>query len=51
MGTLTTYDDLLARVCGLITTSDTIPIIGINGHGGAGKATRDRVDLVPTAAG
>ena len=36
----TTYDDLLARVRALIaTTEDRIPVVGITGHGGAGKST------------
>lgn len=39
MSTLTTYDDLLARVRTLIATSEQIPVVGITGHGGAGKST------------
>lgn len=39
MATLMTYDDLLARVRTLIATSDRIPVVGITGHGGAGKST------------
>ncbi len=34
-----TYDDLLARTCALIETSDRVPVVGISGHGGAGKST------------
>ena len=39
MATQTTYDDLLARIRALITTSDRVPVVGISGHGGAGKST------------
>ena len=40
MPTTTTYDDLLARVHALIaSTHDRVPLIGITGHGGAGKST------------
>ena len=40
MSTTTTYDALLARVRALIaTTEDRIPVVGITGHGGAGKST------------
>lgn len=39
MGTHTTYDDLLARVRALVATMDRIPVVGISGHGGAGKST------------
>jgi uridine kinase len=39
MSTPTTYDDLLARVRHLIATSDRVPVVGISGHGGAGKST------------
>ena len=36
----TTYDDLLARVRTLVETTDgRIPVVGITGHGGAGKST------------
>ena len=34
-----TYDDLCARVSGLMTSMDRAPVIGISGHGGAGKST------------
>jgi uridine kinase len=34
-----TYDDLLARVRALISTSEAIPVVGISGHGGSGKST------------
>jgi GTPase SAR1 family protein len=43
-----TYDDLVARVRGLVPTSGTRPVVGISGHGGAGKSTlaaRLAVDL------
>lgn len=36
---IATYDDLLARTCALIETSDRVPVVGISGHGGAGKST------------
>ena len=39
MPTETTYDDLLARVRRLVLTTDRIPVVGIGGHGGAGKST------------
>ena len=39
MATHTTYDDLLARVRGLIEGSDHVPVVAISGHGGAGKST------------
>ena len=39
MATTTTYDDLLARVRTLATTGDRVPVVGISGHGGAGKST------------
>lgn len=39
MATPTTYDDLLARVRALMTTGDRVPVVGISGHGGAGKST------------
>ena len=39
MSTLTTYDELLAHVRALISTTDRIPVIGISGHGGSGKST------------
>ena len=39
MTTVTTYDDLLARTRALIETSDGLPVVGISGHGGAGKST------------
>ena len=42
MRTPTTYDDLLARVRHLIATSDRVPVVGISGHGGAGKSTLAR---------
>ena len=35
----TTYDDLLARVRALVTASERVPVVGITGHGGAGKST------------
>ncbi|MBC2931437.1 uridine kinase [Nocardioides sp. zg-1228] len=39
MPTATTYDDLLARVRGLVPATGRIPVVGISGHGGAGKST------------
>lgn len=39
MATETTYDDLLARVRALRATSERVPVVGISGHGGAGKST------------
>lgn len=43
MATTTTYDDLLARVRALAEvvagTGDRVPVVGIGGHGGAGKST------------
>lgn len=39
MPTPTTYDDLLARVRRLIATSERIPVVGLTGHGGAGKSS------------
>ncbi len=33
------YDDLLARVRALAATSEAVPVVGISGHGGAGKST------------
>jgi putative protein kinase ArgK-like GTPase of G3E family len=33
------YDDLRARVVDLMTSMDRAPVIGISGHGGAGKST------------
>lgn len=39
MGTLTTYDDLVAQTRKLIGSTDRIPVIGISGHGGSGKST------------
>ena len=39
MSTRATYDDLLAQARGLVATSERIPVIGISGHGGAGKST------------
>lgn len=42
MATPTTYDDLLARVRALVATSDTVPVVAITGHGGAGKSTLAR---------
>lgn len=35
----TTYDDLVARVRDLVDTSETVPVVGVSGHGGAGKST------------
>ena len=34
-----TYDDLLARVRAMVASSDRVPVVGISGHGGAGKST------------
>jgi uridine kinase len=34
-----TYDDLLARTRALVATTDRVPVVGISGHGGAGKST------------
>ena len=52
MATTTTYDDLLARVRALAesgtATGARVPVVGISGHGGAGKSTLARrlaVDL------
>ena len=48
MSTPTTYDVLLARTRSLVATTERIPVVGITGHGGAGKstlATRLGVDL------
>jgi uridine kinase len=42
MPTETTYDDLLARVRALIETTAHVPVVGISGHGGAGKSTLAR---------
>ncbi len=39
MSTHTTYDDLLGRVRHLVASTDRIPVVGISGHGGAGKST------------
>ena len=40
MDTTTTYDDLLARVRDLIAAIEgRVPVVGISGHGGAGKST------------
>jgi uridine kinase len=39
MTTHMTYDDLLARVRALAETSEAVPVVGISGHGGAGKST------------
>ena len=40
MPTTTTYDDLLARVRALVATAEgRVPVVGISGHGGAGKST------------
>ena len=39
MTTETTYDDLLARVRTLAASSERVPVVGISGHGGAGKST------------
>ncbi len=36
---MATYDDLLARVRALAETSEAVPVVGISGHGGAGKST------------
>lgn len=38
-GTTATYDDLLTRVRALAETRQAIPVVGISGHGGAGKST------------
>ncbi len=35
----TTYDGLRARVVDLMTSMDRAPVIGVSGHGGAGKST------------
>ncbi len=48
MSTHTAYDDLLARVRALEAALDRPPVVGISGHGGAGKSTlaeRLAVDL------
>ena len=37
--TATTYDHLLARVRDLVATTEGVPVVGISGHGGAGKST------------
>ncbi|GAB3772155.1 uridine kinase [Nocardioides ginsengisegetis] len=42
MPTETTYDDLLGRIRTLVATSDRVPVVGISGHGGAGKSTLAR---------
>lgn len=39
MTTRATYDDLLARVRDLADRLDRPPVVGISGHGGAGKST------------
>lgn len=39
METATTYDDLLARAKALAAVTEHVPVIGISGHGGAGKST------------
>jgi uridine kinase len=40
MTAITTYDALLARVRDLVaSTEDRVPVVGISGHGGAGKST------------
>ncbi len=39
MSTSPTYDDLLAQVRGLVEATDAVPVVGISGHGGAGKST------------
>ncbi|MBS2936677.1 hypothetical protein KDN32_02850 [Nocardioides sp. J2M5] len=39
MANHTTYDDLLARVRALADQLDRPPVVGICGHGGAGKST------------
>ncbi len=42
------YDDLRARIAGLMNSMERAPIVGISGHGGAGKTTlaaRLMVDL------
>ena len=31
-----TYDDLLARVRGLVANTSRVPVVGISGHGGSG---------------
>lgn len=38
-----TYDDLLARVHALAAATDRILVVGISGHGGAGKSTLAQV--------
>lgn len=39
MSTHVTYDELLARVRALVERLDRPPVVGISGHGGAGKST------------
>jgi uridine kinase len=39
MTPVTAYDDLLARTRGLIEATEGVPVVGISGHGGAGKST------------
>lgn len=39
MSTTATYDDLLVLVRTLVETSEAVPVVGISGHGGAGKST------------
>ena len=40
MATPATYDDLLRRTRALVdATEDRVPVVGISGHGGAGKST------------
>lgn len=39
MGTEATYDDLLARTRALVEATESVPVVGISGHGGAGKST------------
>lgn len=34
-----TYDDLRSRVSALVASMDRAPVVGISGHGGAGKST------------
>lgn len=36
---VTTYDDLRTRIADLIDSMERSPVVGISGHGGAGKST------------